>query len=93
MTSNAFTLADVLITLGIIGVVAAMTLPALICQTHNREIETALKKYYSVLQQVSLQMYNDEGQTINRLNYSREEFLPVFKKYFISLNTNITRGA
>ena len=34
MKKNAFTLAEVLITLGIIGVVAAMTLPTLI-QNHQ----------------------------------------------------------
>ena len=35
---KAFTLAEVLITLGIIGVVAAMTLPALIQQNRNKEL-------------------------------------------------------
>ena len=33
MDKQAFTLAEVLITLGIVGVIAAMTLPALINQT------------------------------------------------------------
>ena len=85
---TAFTLAEVLITLGIIGVVAALTIPSLISKKHNSELEVALKKYYSVLQQVCLQMYLDEGQTINRLNYTGEEFLLKFKKYFISVNNN-----
>lgn len=44
---NAFTLAEVLITLGIIGVVAAMTLPALINKTKNKELHTAFLKTYS----------------------------------------------
>lgn len=38
---QAFTLAEVLITLGIIGVVAALTLPSLINRTKNRELHTA----------------------------------------------------
>ena len=42
---KAFTLAEVLITLGIIGVVAAMTLPAVINTTKNKELETALKNH------------------------------------------------
>ena len=47
----AFTLAEVLITLGIIGIVAAMTLPALI-QKHNKQVvETRLKKFYSTINQ------------------------------------------
>lgn len=37
MKTKAFTLAEVLITLGIIGVVAAMTLPALIQTNKNLE--------------------------------------------------------
>lgn len=43
----AFTLAEVLITLGIIGVVAAMTLPAVINETRNIQHVVAFKKLYS----------------------------------------------
>ena len=47
----AFTLAEVLITLGIIGVVAAMTMPVLI-QNHQEKVTvTRLKKAYSILSQ------------------------------------------
>ena len=56
MKRKAFTLAEVLITLGIIGIVAAMTLPTLITQNHNKALETALKKNYTVLLQ-ALEMY------------------------------------
>ncbi|MFR1672810.1 MAG: type II secretion system protein [Candidatus Gastranaerophilaceae bacterium] len=45
----AFTLAEVLITIGIIGVVAALTLPSLIEEHKNKEIVTALKRHYSVM--------------------------------------------
>ena len=47
----AFTLAEVLITLGIIGVVAAMTLPTLIQKNNNRVVETRLQKFYSNINQ------------------------------------------
>ena len=47
----AFTLAEVLITLGIIGVVAAMTLPTLIAKYQKQVVTTHLKKYYSVMSQ------------------------------------------
>ena len=47
----AFTLAEVLITLGIIGVVAAMTLPTLIQNHRKHEVETKLAKIYSVVNQ------------------------------------------
>ena len=44
---NAFTLAEVLITLGIIGVVAAMTMPSLIASHKEKETVSKLKKVYS----------------------------------------------
>lgn len=57
---NAFTLAEVLITLGIIGVVAAMTLPTLI-QNHQKQVYvTQLRKTISVIQQGFKKMMADE---------------------------------
>ncbi len=49
--SSAFTLAEVLITLAIIGVVAAMTMPTLINNTNGAQFKTAYKKALSVLSQ------------------------------------------
>lgn len=46
-----FTLAEVLITLGIIGVVAAMTIPSLIAAYNKQLTETRLKKFYSLFNQ------------------------------------------
>ncbi|MBR1753944.1 type II secretion system protein, partial [bacterium] len=48
---RGFTLAEVLITLGIIGVVAALTIPTLMQKTNEREIISALKKSHSNLSQ------------------------------------------
>ena len=48
---KAFTLAEVLITLGIIGIVAAMTMPVLIGNYQQQVIETKLKRVYSVMNQ------------------------------------------
>lgn len=45
----AFTFAEVLITLGIIGVIAALTIPSLIQKADERATVTALKKAYSVV--------------------------------------------
>ena len=83
MDKKAFTLAEVLITLGIIGVVSAMTLPALVNQTRGKELETGLKKAYSVIQNAVNQMNYDEGQVVNAANYGDTgNFMEVFKKYF-----------
>lgn len=65
---GAFTLAEVLITLGIIGVVASMTLPALVQNNRNKELQTGLKRSYSVLSQ-ALDMYQAEnGERITSKN-------------------------
>ena len=48
---KGFTLAEVLITLGIIGVVAAMTMPTLINSTQGAQYKTAYKKALSVMSQ------------------------------------------
>ncbi len=48
-TLCAFTLAEVLITLGIIGVVAAITLPAFIENHKEKETVTKVKKMYSLI--------------------------------------------
>ncbi len=67
MKRFAFTLAEVLITLGIIGVVAALTLPSLIQNRSNKELETALKKNYSVLQSALAKANYEYGETITPL--------------------------
>ncbi len=52
--TNAFTLAEVLITLGIIGVVAAMTIPNLIANTNGAKYRSGFKKAISTLNQAGL---------------------------------------
>ena len=49
-----FTLAEVLITLGIIGVVAAMTIPTLIANTNGAKFRSQFKKTISTLNQAGL---------------------------------------
>ena len=44
-------MAEVLITLGIIGIVAAMTLPTLIQKHKEQETVAKVKKFYSVISQ------------------------------------------
>ena len=55
----AFTLAEVLITLGIIGVVAAMTMPTLINNINKKHWITGYKKAFSELSQIH-QLLNSE---------------------------------
>lgn len=98
---KAFTLAEVLITLGIIGIVAAMTLPALVNQTKGKELETALQKAYTILQQALQQMQYDTGMIPNNANFGSQQgtnetgggkFADNFRPYFLSHGNCKTRG-
>ncbi len=65
----AFTLAEVFITLGIIGVVAAMTMPALIANHRKTVLKTQFKKAYSELQQVNQNFIKDYDMNICEYNW------------------------
>lgn len=95
----AFTLAEVLITLGIIGVVAAMTLPALIQNHRKGVVETALKKFYTTMNQAILQSVSENGETSywsfptsDSSNTVEEFYNKYFKKYLKSVKTGETNG-
>lgn len=66
---NAFTLAEVLITLGIIGVVAAMTIPTLMNKTQDEQFKVAYKKAFSVASQAWAQAVND-GDIVYRPSWT-----------------------
>lgn len=67
-TFSGFTLAEVLITLGIIGVVAAMTIPTLIQNSQNRELAAGVLKFNSNLQQAVMLWKVNEGCTSDTTN-------------------------
>ena len=55
-------MAEVLITLGIIGIIAAMTLPQLIKNYKQHEIEVRLQKSYSMISQAFLSAQAKHGE-------------------------------
>ena len=65
MFKKAFTLAEVLITLAIIGVVAAMTIPTLISNYKKHEVETKLVKFYSVINEAVKLSEIDNGEMVH----------------------------
>lgn len=63
MSKNyAFTLAEVLITLSIIGIVAALTIPSLIAEHQEKETVAKLKKFSSVMSQAMTLAIQNEGE-------------------------------
>ncbi|MBP3924668.1 type II secretion system protein [bacterium] len=65
MKNKAFTLAEVLITLGIIGIVAAMTIPTLMAEYRKKVIETRLAKFYSIINQAIQLAESNYGDRTN----------------------------
>ena len=74
-------MAEVLITLGIIGVVAAMTMPALINTTQKKELVAQYKKTYSVISQTYMMILNDNGGSLEGVFTSDNDYIDVFAKY------------
>ena len=90
--SAAFTLAEVLITLGIIGVVAAMTMPVLIGNYRKNVVENQLKTVYSLISNAVRMAEIDNGEGFmfavgeefdnDKNNNSFEQSEAVFNAYF-----------
>lgn len=83
MKKAGFTLVEILITIGIIGVVAALTIPNLMMTYKARRLRTQFLKSYSIVQQVFRQMESGDVSLnptdYNDGNYGR--FYKTFNKY------------
>lgn len=84
---RGFTLAEVLITLGVIGVVSAMTLPVLVKKYQQHVAVTQLKKAYTILNQAfkMSEIDNDAFENWNTIGdigiseYTKKYWKPYFK--------------
>lgn len=81
---KGFTLAEVLITLGIIGIVAAITIPTLVNNVQDYQLKQAWKKNFSVLQQATTSVLQNIGSfkgtyaTFNQ-DALKNEYLPYLR--------------
>lgn len=87
-SKKAFTLAEVLVTLGIIGVVAAMTMPTLINDQRNKALEAQFKVAHSMISQTLTQM-GSENIDLTKMycgtgmrDRTENIFIRDFAKYF-----------
>ena len=85
MNKKAFTLAEVLITLGIIGVVAALTMPVLIANYKNKVFITKTKKVYSNIQNAIIMAQQDSG------NIGDNEFLFNVSDGYLKVTENFAK--
>ncbi len=98
-----FTLAEVLITLTIIGVIAAMTIPTLLSNTSDQEYKTGLKKAVSTINQAITMQYALDGTDMsdftasvgstNLFNTTSGVLGAVFQQRMQVISTTSKRGA
>ena len=63
MNKKAFTLAEVLITLTIIGVIAALTIPTLMRKYEDHQTVSAVKEMYAIIDNALKKVISEEGIT------------------------------
>jgi len=61
---TGFTLAEVLLTLTIIGIIASLTIPDLITSIQDNQLKAAWKKNYSILNEATLKIIEENGGTM-----------------------------
>ena len=85
---SAFTLVEVLITLGIIGVVAALTIPTLMNSIQDAQYKTAYKKAYSALSQAVTKANADdllvEATSTTRPSPFDSNFLAIMSEFSVT---------
>ena len=85
-----FTLAEVLITLAIIGVVAALTLPTLITNHKNKVRMTKLQQTYAIISQ-ALHLAQAEHGSLSHWDYSADPTDSDNQKAFVEKYKNVIR--
>ena len=94
----AFTLAEILITLAVIGIVAALTIPNLVQSYKKKIVETRLAKFYSVMNQAIQLSEIDNGPkeywdeldgvategSVNQLIWFEKYFKPYLKYNYVT---------
>ena len=87
MKIKGFTLAEILITLGIIGVVAALTTPALVKNSGNAKVGPSLAKFVNTFETASEQLMYDE-----MLSTIEEKDIPLLSKEMVMTPLEIDGG-
>lgn len=84
--NKAFTLAEVLITLMIIGVVASLTIPTLIQNIQDAHLKVAFKKEYSIIAQATDMIIVDKSRIISD-STTDDSFANLYSSYLKNIKT------
>ncbi len=84
----AFTLAEILITLGIIGVVAALTIPSLLTTFQKRETVSLLKSTYSIIGQ-AIKLSEEDNGDLETWDYTldSEKWVDTYLRNYMKLSS------
>ncbi|MFA6988857.1 MAG: prepilin-type N-terminal cleavage/methylation domain-containing protein [Candidatus Gastranaerophilaceae bacterium] len=80
-TRLGFTLAEVLITLCVIGILASATIPALVQTTRDKELKVAWQKFYADFSQSTISAVADNGGTLQDIPMWYISFLTKYNNY------------
>lgn len=83
---KGFTLAEVLVTLGIIGVVSAMTVPTLMQNYQRKSYVTQLHKFYTELSQALIQYQTDKNAlNLREAGFTSDDNIYQFMKSYFKI--------
>jgi prepilin-type N-terminal cleavage/methylation domain-containing protein len=90
----AFTLAEVLITLGVIGIVAAMTIPTLMANYQKKQTVTRLKAAYSTIAN-AIRLSEGENEAVTSWDFSKntDDFVQTYLLPFIKYSQSEIQSA
>lgn len=89
VTQNAFTLAEVLITIGIIGVVASLSVPTIMGNYQKKTYVTSLHKVYNEISQAIEQVMTDKNaETIDEAGLTTQAALNEWVQTYFRVSHN-----
>jgi hypothetical protein len=80
--SKGFSLAEVILTMTVVGCIACLTVPSLIYNVEDKLLRTGWKEAYSVLNQVNAKALSDLGGDFTGVFSDRSDFKNKMKGYF-----------
>jgi prepilin-type N-terminal cleavage/methylation domain-containing protein len=84
--AKGFTLAEVLITLTIIGIIASLTIPSLINNVQDNQLKTLWKKNYAEISDAMQILSMNQGGSLKGILYEAN-VINTFKPYFNTIKT------
>lgn len=87
-----FTLAEVLIVLGIIGIIAINTIPTLMNNVQEQQYKAAWKKAFSEINQITMQIKNENGGSLIGVFTDIDTFTDLYSNKFKSSKVCKSQG-